>query len=212
MSLNEKLQEKFIIYDSVKKIQEDGEFTGSIITKYKNSNIIFSDKLISKENYLEVPKGLMVGFESTGKFKKEAFSRSSQFLFNLAEEQIDYSLLIPGTELEKFDHERFSVTFPYAINLLHSAGLLLKEENYKINHLDFFKGEILKNPIAFISRGICVADRVVIDQQGDPIFYGTLIIGRDEDYNLSVSYESILNLDDMLINAIIILGIESIKD
>jgi len=212
MSLNEKLQEKFIIYDSVKKIKEDGEFTGSIITKCKNSNIIFSDKLISKENCLEIPKGLMVGFKPIDDFKKEAFSKTSQFSINLDQEQIDYSLLIPKAELEKFDQERFSVTFPYSINLLHSAGLLLAEGKYKINHLDFFKGEILKNPIALISRGICIADRVVIDQQGDPIFYGILIIGRDVNYNLSVSYESILNLDDILIKAIIILGIEAIKD
>lgn len=206
------LKEQYIIYDSMRKIREFGEFNGSCVTKCKDNNIIFSDKLISEENYLEIPKGLMIGFEKGSENEKEAFSKSSQFLYNLEKNEVDYSVLVPENVIERFDKERFSETFPYAINLLHSAGLYLSERNYKINHLKFFKGEILKNPVALIRNGVCLADRVVIDQQGDPIFYGTLIIGRDANNYLSVSYESIVNVDDELIDYIIILGIETIKE
>lgn len=206
------LQEQYIIYDSMKNIRELGEFNGSCVTKCTDNTIIFSDNLISNEKYLDIPKGLMCGFKTTSDYRKEAFSKSSKYFFYFDENEVDYSVLIPKKEIERFDQERFSETFPYAINLLHSAGLYLVEDNYIINHLNFFKGEILKNPVALIRDGICLADRVVIDQQGDPIFYGTLIIGRDANRDLSVSYESIVNVDDELIDYIIILGIESIKE
>ncbi|TXT60099.1 MAG: hypothetical protein BAJALOKI3v1_960002 [Promethearchaeota archaeon] len=206
------LRERYIIYDSIKNFRELGEFKGSCITKCKNDTIIFSDKLYSNENIIEIPKGLKIGFESISEQKKEAFSKSARYEYDIKKGEIDYSVLVPEEEIEQFDQERFSETFPYAINLLHSAGLYLSENNFKINHLNFFKGEILKNPVALIRNGICLADRVVIDQQGDPIFYGALIIGRNEENDLSVSYESIVNVDDELIDYIIILGIEAIKD
>ncbi|MBY9005193.1 MAG: hypothetical protein KGD63_00360 [Candidatus Lokiarchaeota archaeon] len=206
------LDTKNIIYDSVKNIRTHGKFNGSIIVMCKNENIILTDSLVYYDNIIEINKGLMVGFESILANKKEAFSISSNFRFNLDEDTIDYSVLIPEDLVEKFDKERFSDAFPYTINLLHSAGLLLNENHLGMNHLDFFKGEILKNPIALIHNGICVADRVVIDESSNPIFYGTLIIGRNKKENLSISYESIVNVSDKLIRYIIIIGIETIKE
>ncbi|MBY8982432.1 MAG: hypothetical protein KGD57_05760 [Candidatus Lokiarchaeota archaeon] len=206
------LNTKNIIYDSVKNIRTNGKFSGSIIVMCKNQNIILTDSLIFNDDIFEINKGLMVGFESILPNKKEAFSISSNFTFDLKDDLIDYSVLIPESLVEKFDKERFSDAFPYTINLLHSAGLLLNEDHLIINHLDFFKGEILKNPIALIHNGICIADRVVIDESGNPIFYGTLIIGRNKKEDISISYESIVNVADKLIKYIIIIGIEAIKE
>ncbi len=206
------LNKKYIIFDSIKSIKTYGKFNGSIIVKCKNENIILTDSINLKDDSLEITKGLMVGFESILPGKEEAFSMSSNYSYNLRDDSIDYAILIPEDLVEKFDKERFSDAFPYTINLLHSAGLLLNENQIKINHLDFFKGEILKNPIALIHNGICIADRVVVDQSGNPIFYGTLIIGRNKKGNLSISYESIVNVADKLIKYIIIIGIEAIKE
>ncbi len=206
-----KLATKNIIFDSVKNIRTHGKYNGSIIVMCKNEHIILTDSLNFFDNIIEISKGLIIGFETMVSNKREAFSLSSNFKFDLNNDALDYCVQIPEDLVEKFDNERFSNEFPYTINLLHSAGLLLNENQLRINHLDFFKGEILKNPIALIHNGICIADRVVVDESSNPIFYGTLIIGRNKKDKLSVSYESIVNVMDKLIKYIIIIGIETIK-
>ena len=60
-------------------------------------------------------------------------------------------------------------------------------------------------------NGIIVADRVVIDHNGDPVFYDCLIVGRDKNDELNISYEPIVNVDDKVVEYIIILGIEELK-
>jgi len=201
----------FILYDSLKNRNVIGEFTGSIISKCQDK-IIFSDNLnIFDSEGISISQGLLVGFEDYYN-KKIAFSKTSDFNWSdLKLSPLEYSILIPENTMERYDKEQFSDDFPYTINLLHTAGLYLKDPEFQINHLDFFKDEILKNPIALIIDGIIVADRVVIDHNGDPVFYDCLIIGRDKNDELNVSYESFINVDDEVVKYIIILGVEELK-
>jgi len=200
----------FILYDSLKGIQTNGEFTGSIISKWQD-NVIFSDNIIVSElEGITISEGLLVGFEKIEN-TINPFSRSTDFKWNLNENPLEYSVLIPENTMEQYDQGQFSNDFPFTINLLHTAGLLLDDPKFGLNHLDFFKGEILKNPISMIRNGIIVADRVVIDHNGDPVFYDCLIVGRDKDDELNISYEPIINVDDKVVEYIIILGIEELK-
>jgi len=201
----------FILYDSMRDLKVNGEFTGSIISKYQDK-VIFSDNIkISESEGIIISQGLLVGFEKDLD-KMTAFSKNSDFHFEDSNDNLlEYSVLIPEETMEKYDQGQFSNDFPYTINLLHTAGLLLNDYRFKINHLDFFKGEILKNPVSLILKGIIIADRVVIDHNGDPVFYDCLIVGRDENDELNISYETIVSVDDKVIEFIIILGIEELK-
>jgi len=201
----------FILYDSLKNRKVIGEFTGSIISKCQDK-IIFSNNLnIFDSERIAIFQGLFVGFEDRDK-KKIAFSKTSNFSWSdLKACPLEYSILIPENTMERYDKEQFSDDFPFTINLLHTAGLYLNDPEFQINHLDFFKDEILKNPVALIANGIIVADRVVIDQNGDLVFYDCLIIGRDKNDELNVSYESFINVDDEVVKYIIILGVEELK-
>ncbi|TKJ19205.1 MAG: hypothetical protein CEE43_16175 [Promethearchaeota archaeon Loki_b32] len=200
----------FVLFDSLKDIKINGEFTGSIISKYRDK-IIFSDNIkISDSEGIIITEGLLTGFEKIGN-KLNPFSRSSDFKWNLIDIPLEYSVLIPEDTMEQYDQGQFSNEFPFTINLLHTAGLLLNDLKFGLNHLDFFKGEILKNPIAMIRNGIITADRVVIDDNGDPVFYDCLIVGRDKNEDINISYEPIINVDDKVVEYIIILGIEELK-
>ena len=206
------VDKKFVLIDSVKKIKLIGEFSGSIISKCRDSfnSIIFSDNMEITDEKVHITEGLMVGFENDGT-SNVAFSKKSSFEWKEDLSSLEYSVLIPKEIMEQYDEGQFGDAFPFTINLLHTAGLFLKDANAGINHLDFFKGEILKNPVSLISNGMCVADRVVIDHRGDPVFYDCLIIGRDMEEDLSISYEPLVNVDDTVVEYIIILGIEELK-
>ncbi len=200
----------FVLFDSLKDIKINGEFTGSIISKCRGK-IIFSDNIkISDSEGIIISGGLITGFEKMGN-KVNPFSRKIDFEWKLTEIPLEYSVSIPDDKMEQYDQGQFSNEFPFTINLLHTAGLLLNDLNFGLNHLDFFKGEILKNPVAMIRNGIIVADRVVIDDNGDPVFYDCLIVGRDENEDINISYEPIINVDDKVVEYIIILGIEELK-
>ena len=203
--------DKIVLYDSIKEIKNVGEFTGSIISKYNNS-IIFSDNIkITDLEGIIISQGLLVGFEEISE-KMIAFSRKSNFFWeNLLDSALEYCVSIPNDIMELYSEGQFSDAFPFTINLLHTAGLYLNDFKRGINHLDFFKGEILKNPVALIRNGMLVADRVVINDRGDPVFYDCLIIGRDQKEDLSVSYDPVLYVDDKVVQYIIILGIEELK-
>lgn len=199
-----------VLIDSLKDILINGEFTGSIISKWEDE-IIFSDNIkISDSDGIIISEGLLIGFEKTGNMLNP-FSRTSDFKWDIKESPLEYSLLIPENVMEQYDQGQFSNEFPFTINLLHTAGLYLNDIKFGVNHLDFFKGEILRNPISMIKNGIIVADRVVIDHNGDPVFYDCLIVGRDERDDLNISYEPIINVDDKVVEYIIILGIEELK-
>jgi len=157
----------------------------------------------------------MVGFERDVN-KHLAFSKKDNFIWNNIEDcPLEYSVLISNEIMEQYDEGQFSDAFPYTITMLHTAGLYQKNsDGLSVNHLEFFQGEILRNPVSLISRGICVADRVVIDHRGDPVFYDSIIVGRDENDELKVSYEPLVNvkMDDDVLRFIIILGIEDLKE
>ena len=205
-------KEKIVLYDSIKNIIVNGVFTGSIISKYKE-NIIFSDNIkISYSDGISISEGLIVGFEEEND-NKVAFSRKEKFFWkNEAQVPLEYSVSIPDELMEIYSEEQFSDTFPFTINLLHTAGLYLNDFNYRINHLDFFIGEILKNPVTLIENGMLIADRVVINDRGDPVFYDCLIVGRDQEDELNISYEPLTNIDDKVVKFIIILGRESLTN
>jgi len=204
-----------ILYDSVKGIKKEGEFVGSIITRCNDDkdSIIFSDNLkISNSEGIFISNGFKVGFELIYN-KMSAFSRKINELSIKDTSSIEYSILIPEDVMQVYDEGQFSDAFPYTLNKLNTATLYLDDYEYGINHLDFFKEEMLRNPVAFVGNGILLADRVVIDFRGDPVFYDALIVGRDENNNLSVSYEPITTTKKSLTNVkwIVILGIEELK-
>ncbi|NHJ19754.1 MAG: hypothetical protein EAX91_02335 [Candidatus Lokiarchaeota archaeon] len=204
-----------ILFDSVKGIQLEGEFEGSIITRCKddNNSIIFSDNLkISNSEGIFIVNGFRVGFELDYN-KKSAFSRKIEAQWYEDFESIEYSILISEDIMQIYGEGQFSDAYPYTLNKLNTATLYFDDYGHKINHLDFFKGEMLKNPIALVGNGVIVADRVVIDERIDPVFYDCLIVGRDENENLSVSFEPYMNVKKSLthVKYIIILGIEELK-
>ena len=205
--------DSYILYDSINNVLSEGEFKGSIISKCDDiyNSIIFSDNIkISEAEGISISQGLRVGFEE-GLNKRNAFSRKIDYDQHNQDMSIEYSIMIPEDVMQLYDEGQFSDAFPYTLNLLHTAGLYLRDPDNKINHLDFFKGEILKNPISLIMNGILIADRVVIDHRGDPVFYDCLIVGRDKDGILKVSYEPLANVDDKVVEYIIILGIEELR-
>jgi len=204
-----------ILYDLVKGIKKEGEFVGSIITRCNDDedSIIFSDNLkISNSEGIFISNGFKVGFELIYN-KMSAFSRKIDELSIKDTSSIEYSILIPDDVMQVYDEGQFSDAFPYTLNKLNTATLYLDDYEYGINHLDFFKEEMLRNPVALVGNGILLADRVVIDERSDPVFYDCLIVGRDENSNLSVSYEPITTVKKSLTNVkwIIILGIEELK-
>jgi hypothetical protein len=72
---------------------------------------------------------------------------------------------------------------------------------------------MLRNPVSLVGDGVILADRVVIDERIDPVFYDCLIVGRDENGDLLVSFEPYMNVKKSLtdVKYIIILGIEELK-
>ncbi|GAH76402.1 unnamed protein product, partial [marine sediment metagenome] len=88
--------ENIIIFDSVKGINLEGDFQGSIITRCKDEydSIIFSDNLkISNSKGIFINNGLRVGFELIND-KKLAFSRKIEAQWYEDFESIEYSILI----------------------------------------------------------------------------------------------------------------------
>lgn len=202
--------ENFVLYDSIKEGKVTGHFNGSIISINSDNSIMFSDNIKISENLIAINEGLLVGFEEDYN-QIVAFSKKSDFIWNdLAECPIEYSVIIPKDIMELYDEGQFSDAFPFTINMLHTAGLYFKDS---IDHISFFKGEILKNPIGLISNGFCVSDRVSIDHRGDPVFYDCIIVGRDQEDDLKVTYDPFLNvkMDEEIVKYIIILGIEELK-
>lgn len=204
-----------ILYDLVNGIKKEGEFVGSIITRCNDDkdSIIFSDNLkISNSEGIFISNAFKVGFELIYN-KISAFSRKIDELSIKDTSLIEYVILIPEDVMQVYDEGQFSDAFPYTLNKLNTAALYLDDSEYGINHLDFFKEEMLRNPVALVGNGILLADRVVIDERSDPVFYDCLIVGRDENSNLSVSYEPITTVKKSLTNVkwIIILGIEELK-
>jgi len=207
--------ENIIIFDSLKNINLEGDFQGSIITRCKDEydSIIFSDNLkISNSEGIFINNGLRVGFELIND-KKLAFSRKIEAQWYEDFKSIEYSILISEDVMQVYDEGQFSDAFPYTLNKLNTAALYLDDYKYGINHLEFFREEMLRNPVSLVGEGLILADRVVIDERIDPVFYDCLIVGRDENGDLLVSFEPYMNVKKSLtdVKYIIILGIEELK-
>jgi len=207
--------DNIIIFDSLKGISLEGDFQGSIITRCKDNydSIIFSDNLkISNSEGIFINNGLRVGFELIND-KKLAFSRKIEAQRYEDFESIEYSILISEDVMQVYDEGQFSDAFPYTLNKLNTAALYLDGYEYGINHLEFFREEMLRNPVSLVGDGVILADRVVIDERIDPVFYDCLIVGRDENGDLLVSFEPYMNVKKSLtdVKYIIILGIEELK-
>jgi len=207
--------ENIIIFDSLKGISLEGDFQGSIITRCKDNydSIIFSDNLkISNSEGIFINNGLRVGFELIND-KKLAFSRKIEAQRYEDFKSIEYSILISEDVMQVYDEGQFSDAFPYTLNKLNTAALYLDDYEYGINHLEFFREEMLRNPVSLVGDGVILADRVVIDERIDPVFYDCLIVGRDENGDLLVSFEPYMNVKKSLtdVKYIIILGIEELK-
>ncbi|MFW9875129.1 MAG: hypothetical protein ACFFG0_18645, partial [Candidatus Thorarchaeota archaeon] len=113
----------FILFDSLKDIKIDGEFTGSIISKCQDK-IIFSDNIkISDSEGIIISDGLFTGFKKKGK-ELNPFSKKADFKWSIEETPLEYSVLIPESTMEQYDQGQFSNDFPFTINLLHTAALL----------------------------------------------------------------------------------------
>jgi len=184
---------EIVLYDLIQDIIKEGDYIGSIITKCKDEHksVIFSDKVrISKDSGFFLEEGLKIGFEILNN-KASAFSRKINNFTIKDLSTIEYCVKIPADIMLLYDEGQFSDAFPFTINLLHTSGLYFDDYKHGINHFDFFYGEILKSPISLINNGIILADRVVIDHHGDPVFYDCLIVGRDENEKLKISYEPI---------------------
>jgi len=199
----------FVLYDALNNKINYGNFTGSIISKCQDK-IIFSDNLaISNSEEISISQGLIVGFEDRER-KLTAYSKKSDFSWiNFEESPLEYAVLISENIMEQYNKEQLSL--PFTISLCHTAGLYHNNNRGEIDHLDFFKDEILKNPVSLIEKGIIMADRVVINEEGDPVFYDCIIVGRDNDDEIQVSYELFVNVDDKNVLFIIILGTEELK-
>ncbi|MBY8985248.1 MAG: hypothetical protein KGD65_09290 [Candidatus Lokiarchaeota archaeon] len=200
----------FVLYDALNNKINYGTFTGSIISKCQDK-IIFSDNFtISESGEISISQGLVVGFENNDK-KPSAFSKTTNFSWEHSEEiPLEYALRISENIMEQYNKEQFP--FPFTISLCHTAGLYLNNDIGEIDHLDFFKNEILKNPVSLMEKGIIMADKVVINENGDPVFYDCIIVGRDEKDEIKASYEFFVNVDDKDVLFIIILGIEELKE
>jgi len=199
----------FVLYDALNNRINYGNFTGSIISKCQDK-IIFSDNLaISNSEEISISQGLIVGFEDRER-KLTAYSKKSDFSWkNFEESPLEYAVLISENIMEQYNKEQLSL--PFTISICHTAGLYHNNNRGEIDHLDFFKDEILKNPVSLIEKGIIMADRVVINEEGDPVFYDCIIVGRDNDDEIQVSYELFVNVDDKNVLFIIILGTEELK-
>jgi len=206
------LDKDIVLYDKLHDIIIRESYNGSIISILDNKpvSIIFSDNISINNNEVSFKEAMITGFDLKGS-NMTAFSRKIK---NKSLNLNDFAYIIRVSDdiIEQFSDNKFSDAFPFTINLLHTAGLYLNNSAYHIDHLDFFKGEILKNPVAVIFNGICVADRVVINERGAPVFYDCLIIGRGNNEALSVSYEPLVNVDDKVLEYIIILGIEELGE
>ena len=94
-----------ILFDSVKGIQLEGAFEGSIITRCRDDNdsIIFSDNLkISPSEGIFITDGFRVGFELNYN-KKFAFSRKIEAQWYEDFKFIEYSILISEVIMQIYD-------------------------------------------------------------------------------------------------------------
>jgi len=196
----------FILVNNLQTIAT-GEISGSIIAKVKprRNYVIFSDKISISPSEIHI-SGLHVGIRDNKPFTQ---NRESHFINNL--DEIDYVVKLPFDIVRQFDEARFSANYPNIIRFLTSKVLYSDLSENNINLLRFFAGEILNRPIALRKDfGVVISDRVVIDEiEAIPIFYDAIVIQRDENEQLHITYEPLTRYPIDQLSYIILLGVEN---
>ena len=196
-----------VIIDKYQNYIRIGEYSGGILTKLVGSTntLIFSENLIITEDPpLFTANGLHIWFEEGKIQSKEMETKITDF------SQIDYCVQLKPELVKEFDSARFSAHYPHIVRLLHTACLFLDTDPYKIDHLEFVSGEILNKPVGITNNnGIILADRLVIDEKRQLIFYDCLLIGRQENQQIKQSYEHFLTIPLEFLSSLILLGNEN---
>jgi len=201
-----------ILIDKINDIETYGEFYGPIVSKLKDKHdsiILSSNIKISKESGIQIVQGIQIGIKEFTD-TKTAFCRKVKKLF-LEESIIEFIFEIPNYSMEELERTQIEmVKFPFCLTFLYTSLLFYNDYKACINHLDFMKEEIIDNPIALTRNGIIIADRIVISgiMSSTLTFYNAVIIGRNEDDALNLSYELLISIETSMIRHIIIVGRE----
>ncbi len=198
-----------LIVDPKRGIFRHGEYHGAILIKphYPFEAIIIADNLKFEEK-VQAKEGLLIGVHGD-----EAIAREITFEALPPYHTLDYAVQISPDIIETFDQGVLSSSFPYTISFLHTALLWNQAtEQHTVNHLDFVRGEILSRPVACdVDGGIIIGDRLVINQTGDPLFYNTFIVSRNDNLHAGVSYDPMYTIGERFLKFIVILGSENLK-
>ncbi len=210
--LVESSQNTTVLFDTQAGIYKEGKFVGAIIIRTNDtySSLIVSDNAVLESGEVTIKGGLIIGFEG-----KDAFSRELDLTTPLLEKnphKIEYIVLVGDDIIQQFDEGSFSHAFPYTISFLHTAGITHISPQNPVDHLEFVRGEILARPIArFIKDDmVTFADRLVIDQNGDPVFYDSFTVKRDGS-QLTVEYDPIFAINDVYLKYLLVIGSETLK-
>ncbi|MHA1731704.1 MAG: hypothetical protein ACTSU5_07155 [Promethearchaeota archaeon] len=206
------MAESRVLFDDKTGVYEEGSFSGAIIVRMDDmfDSIVVSDNVELHGGSFRVNGGLNLGFEG-----KEAFSREVDLDLEVVgtnPRHIDYIVLVGEDIIQQFDEGSFSHAFPYTISFLHTAGVLSVSREHTVDHLDFVRGEILARPVARFYKDdmVTFADRLVIDQQGDPVFYDSFSIRRNG-AGLVVDYDPIFAINDIHLQYLLVIGSETLR-
>jgi len=200
-----------VLINSKSNILKIGFHKGSIISRIndKDNSIIFSDFIEISEHKV-ILEGLTLGVK--GAFP---ISFKGKFVYK-THGDIAYSVRMNEDIISSFDQARFNTSFPYMISLLNTQLLYHASSKDPVNHLNFVRGEIINHPIVLLyNDSILVGDRIVVDNQGYPVFYDAFLIKNSESAEssepMSFSYEPIFRMNIHFIKYILILGVEMLK-
>lgn len=195
-----------VYFDSKSDIKQIGTFEGAFIVKFAGDilDIIFTDNLVIEERVFKT-KGLHIWFhDGKGHAMEQEFSMEDQY------GAFDYIVRIPPDIVKMYDEERFSMSFPNIIRLIHTSCLFADHPNNPVNHLNFMQGEILHRPIAIKQNlGVIIADRLVVNMPNGVIFYSTISAQRNESGEIMVDFDPIASVELSDIKYIVLLGAEN---
>jgi hypothetical protein len=182
-----------------------GQYSGGYITKLTGNSdaLVFSDNLDITETEIKI-SGLHVGFKNGKAYSHEETSVINDFGY------IDYIIKLDSETISEFDAARFSASYPNIIRFLKTSCVFLDTDYRQINHLDFVAGEILNRPVAVThNNGIIIGDRLVVDENKHLIFYDAILIGRDFNKKIQMTYEHFIMIPLSSLRYIVLLGAEN---
>ena len=202
----------YLLLDSENNYAQPGIHKGSIITKLKDgdktNSIIISEKIaIAEDLSIEILEGLRVGMNGC-----QAIVEKSNFV--KTKDEVLYSVKIDTKIVREFDKVRFDSSFPNMVAFENNKCLYHSSSTHPVNHIEFVREEILSHPIALIyPNSIVIADHVVIDHDGYPVFYNAFMVERTESSEelITITYEPVFRRNIHFCKWIIILGVEMLK-